>query len=360
MEKRQRVREMGIFIGSLKPGRWNAITDVAGVEVGHVSIIRGGGKLKPGVGPVRTGVTAIKPHPENLFLSKVKAAVHVINGFGKSVGLMQIEELGVLETPILLTNTLNVGLVADALIEYMLQQNKDIGTTTSSVNPVICECNDGYLNDIRGRHVKKEHVFVALNTKAGPVEEGSVGAGVGMSAFGFKGGIGTSSRVVNGFTVGVLTLVNCGRREELLIWGVPIGEELGVQPESESETEEGSIIIVVATDAPLSSRQLKRLAKRATHGLARTGATSSHGSGDVVISFSVANQVPHYQDIRTETKLSDSKISPLFQAVAEATEEAILNALFAAQTLVGRDDNIREAIPLGRIISIMKKYGRIK
>ncbi len=344
MEKRQGARDLGIFIGRLKPGRWNAITDVAGVEVGHASLVRGAGKLQPGLGPVRTGVTAIKPHSENLFLSKVKAAVHVINGFGKSIGLMQIEELGVLETPILLTNTLNVGLVADALIEYMLQYEDKI----TSVNPVVCECNDSYLNDIYGRHVRKEHVRAALNTTSGPVEEGSVGAGVGMSAFGFKGGIGTSSRILpDGFTVGLLTLVNCGKRGELVINGVPLEEEPGVV-ESETEMAGCSIIIIVATDAPLSSRQLKRLARRATHGLARTGATSAHGSGDIVISFSTANQVPHYSKelTRTETKLNEAGISPFFQAAAEATEEAILNALFKAETVIGRDDHTREAIPL--------------
>jgi len=343
MARRQSARDLGIFIGRLEPGRWNAITDVAGVEVGHASLVHGEGKLQPGRGPVRTGVTAIKPHPENLFLSKVKAAVHVINGFGKSIGLMQIDELGVLETPILLTNTLNVGLVADALIEYMLQY-EDIQIT--SVNPVVCECNDSYLNDIYGRHVRKEHVWAALNTRSGLVEEGSVGAGVGMSAFGFKGGIGTSSRVLpNGFTVGLLTLVNCGKKEELLINGVPLREEPGVV---ESDVEKGSIIIIVATDAPLSSRQLKRLAKRATHGLARTGATSAHESGDIVISFSTANRVPHYSKglTRTETKLNEAEISPFFQAVAEATEEAILNAILKAETVIGRDDHIREAIPL--------------
>ncbi|MCL0104851.1 P1 family peptidase [Dehalococcoidia bacterium] len=349
MGKRQRARDLGISIGRLKPGQWNAITDVAGVEVGHASLVHGEGKLQPGLGPVRTGVTAIKPHPENLFLSKVKAAVHVINGFGKSIGLMQIEELGVLETPILLTNTLNVGLVADALIEYMLQY-EDIKIT--SINPVVCECNDSYLNDIYGRHVRKEHVWAALNTRSGPVEEGSVGAGVGMSAFGFKGGIGTSSRILpNGFTVGLLTLVNCGKREELLINGIPLEEGPGAI-ESETEIEEGSIIIIVATDAPLSSRQLKRLARRATHGLARTGATSAHGSGDIVISFSIANHVPHYSKelTRTETKLNEAEISPFFQAVAEATEEAILNAFFKAETMIGRDNHIREAIPLDQFI----------
>jgi len=349
MGKRQRARDLGIVIGRLEPGQWNAITDVAEVEVGHASLLRGEGKLQPGVGPVRTGVTAIKPHPENLFLSKVKAAVHVINGFGKSIGLMQIEELGVLETPILLTNTLNVGLVTDALIEYMLQY-EDIQIT--SINPVVCECNDSYLNDIYGRHVRKEHVWAALNTRSGPVEEGSVGAGVGMSAFGFKGGIGTSSRILpNGFTVGLLTLVNCGKREELLINGVPLRQKPGVV---ESEVEKGSIIIIVATDAPLSSRQLKRLAKRATHGLARTGATSAHGSGDIVISFSTANHVPHYSKelTRTETRLNEVEISPFFQAVAEATEEAILNAIFKAETVIGRDDHIREAITLDQIVLI--------
>ncbi|HBR09650.1 TPA: aminopeptidase [Candidatus Acetothermia bacterium] len=358
MEERRRARELGVTIGLLTPGQLNSITDVPGVEVGHLSLVRGEGKLVPGTGPVRTGVTVIKPHPGNLFLDKVPAAVHVINGFGKTIGLVQIVELGVIETPIVLTNTLCAGLAADGLIEYMLRRNPDIGVTTGSVNPVVGECNDSFLNDLQGRHVKQEHVLDALaKTSSGPVEEGSIGAGVGMSAFGYKGGIGTSSRRVDDYTIGALVLVNCGRKEELIIAGFPVGAAL---PKTNTETNnDGSIMIVIATDAPLSARQLGRLAKRATHGLARTGANSSHGSGDIVITFSTATYIPHYSASSTMTLTglheSSKELSRLFCGVAEATEEAIVNALFTAQTVVGRDGNQRLGLPIRETLAIIKE-----
>ncbi len=347
---------MGVTIGTLTPGQMNSITDVPGVEVGHLSLICGEGKLVPGKGPVRTGVTVIKPHPGNLFLNKVPAAVHVINGVGKTIGLVQIAELGVIETPIVLTNTLSAGLAADGLIEYMLNQNPDIGVTTGSVNPVVGECNDSFLNDLRGRHVRQEHVLAALaQTSSGPVEEGSVGAGVGMSAFGYKGGIGTSSRIVSGYTIGVLVLVNCGRKEELTIAGSPVGSLLSKRTATMDNY--GSIMIIVATDAPLSARQLGRLAKRATHGLARTGANSSHGSGDIVIAFSTAEPIPHYSASSTLrlTRLHESgpDISRLFCGVAEATEEAIVNGLFTAQTVIGRDGNRRVGLPISETLALI-------
>lgn len=356
MAERKRARELGVIIGSLTPGQLNSITDVPGVEVGHLSLCYGEGKLIPGTGPVRTGVTVIKPHPGNLFLHKVPAAVHVINGFGKTIGLVQIVELGVIETPIVLVSTLSVGLAADGLIEYMLCQNPDIGVTTGSINPVVGECNDSFLNDLQGRHVKQEHVIAALSsTSSGPVEEGSVGAGVGMSAFGYKGGIGTSSRIVGDYTIGVLVLVNCGRKEELMIAGSPVGAALSKIPTTVDN--DGSIMIIIATDSPLSSRQLGRLAKRATHGLARTGANSAHGSGDIVIAFSTAEHIPHYAlnpTIKlTELHESSPDISRLFCGVAEATEEAIVNALFTAQGVIGRDGNQRLGLPIRETLAII-------
>jgi len=362
---RPRVREVGIRIGVLQTGRNNAITDVEGVKVGHATLIRGHGRLEPGKGPVRTGVTAVLPHSGNLFREKVQANVFVLNGFGKSVGLMQIWELGTLETPILLTNTLNVGLVMDALTEYMLEQNEDIGVTTGSVNSVVAECNDSYLNDIRGRHVRHEHVFEAIKSaKDGEVEEGAVGAGTGMSAFDFKGGIGTSSRVLSkdegGYTFGVLVLSNFGSREDLRMDGVPVGRELkGFQGEGGEGA--GSIITVVATDAPLDARQLGRLAKRAAHGIARTGSYTSQGSGDVIFAFSSRNRIPHYPQgaVLPWEVLSETAINPLFRAVVEATEEAIINSMFKARTVVGRDDHVLFEIPIEKVVNIMQKYGRL-
>lgn len=257
---RPRAREIGITIGALETGRQNSITDVADVKVGHFSLISGEGKLTPGMGPVRTGVTMILPHGRNLFQEKVIAAAYVINGFGKSIGLPQIIELGNLETPIALTNTLNVGIVADALIDVMLEKNEDIGVTTGTVNPVVGECNDGFLNDIRGRHVKKEHVFEALKKATqqgeGRPEEGSVGAGVGMTAFNFKGGIGTASRKlpaeIEKYTLGALVLSNFGSKQDLVIDSVPVGQEL-VTSEKKHKPDGGSIIVIIATDAPLNS-----------------------------------------------------------------------------------------------------------
>jgi len=362
---RPRVREFGIKIGSLEPGRHNSITDVQGVRVGHVTLIEGEGPLRPGHGPIRTGVTAVLPHNGNVFKEKVKAASFVINGFGKSIGLIQIDELGVLETPILLTNALNVGIVADALVEHMLNMNPDIGVTTGTVNPIVCECNDGFLNDIRGRHVRHEHVREALRDATdGLVEEGVVGAGTGMSAFELKGGIGSSSRILprefGGYVVGALVLSNFGLLNDLRIDGVPVGRELSMKGALVT-AENGSIIILIATDAPVTSRQLKRMARRATHGLARTGSISGHGSGDIVLAFSTANRVPHYkQDIKPHTgSIFEEDMIWLFRGVVESTEEAILNSLFKARTTVGRDGNRRMALPLDETRNIVQKYGKI-
>ncbi|MFB3829875.1 MAG: P1 family peptidase [Bryobacteraceae bacterium] len=330
---RPRAREIGIKPGILPPGPLNAITDVAGVRVGHVTILKGD--------TVRTGVTAILPHAGNLFREKTPAAVHVANGFGKLAGSTQVEELGVIETPIVLTNTLSVWRAGEAVVEYTLAQPGN--ERVVSVNPLVAETNDGGLNDIRGFHVEKRHVLEAIeNARGGPVEEGAVGAGAGTQAFGFKAGIGTSSRVVPGrFTVGVLVQSNFGG--VLTMDGVPVGRELG-RYLMKGDPGDGSLIMVAATDAPLDARQLKRLARRAVLGMARTGSPSTHGSGDYVIAFSTARGRP---------VLPDESLTALFEAAVEATEEAIYNSLLKAVPVPGA-----EALPIGRVKAILRKYGR--
>jgi len=370
--ERPRTRDIGIDIGIFLPGEFNAITDVKGVKVGHCTLIEGKGVLKPGEGPVRTGVTAILPHDGNIFKEKLPAAAFVFNGFGKSTGFHQINEVGNLETPILLTNTLNVPIVADALIEWSMEQNPEIGIQTDTVNPVVGEVNDGFLNDIQGRHVKKEHVYSALrNAKSGPVEEGAVGAGTGSSCMGWKGGIGTASRVLpqnrGGYTVGVLVLTNFDGI--LTVNGAPVGRELGRYSYSEDfphafpETQDlnGSVMVVVATDAPLDHRQLKRVAKRVSLGLARTGFYGSNGSGDFFIAFSTAAIVPNEPDqiALKNTVMTNEALSPLFLATVEATEEAVINSLLKAKTIIGRDGNIKEAIDIQELIRVLNKYNAI-
>ncbi len=355
-----------IAIGRCEHGKTNAISDVKNVKVGHVTLIKGEGKLIPGKGPVRTGVTAIIPHEGNIYKEKLLANFCVLNGYSKPVGLTQVRELGVLETPIVLTNTLSVGVAADALIQYMLEQNDDIGVTTGSVNPIVMECNDSYLNDIRGAHVKNEHVVEALKNAHSQFEEGSVGAGTGMSAFEFKGGIGSSSRVVTignyQTTVGALVLSNFGKREDLTISAVPVGMELKDWPgKSESEERRGSIIMVVATDAFLTSRQLGRVARRAGLGLARTGGCAYHGSGDIVLAFSTAQRIPHYQEGLLHLKAyPDNELDPLFRATAEAVEEAIINSLLEAETMEGRDNRVRYRLPEEKVLEIMAQHHRLK
>jgi D-aminopeptidase len=362
---------LGISIGSLPTGRMNAITDVAGVEVGHVTVWFGEGPLRPSEGPARTGVTVIRPHGGNLFLEKVPAAIEVINGFGKITGLAQVNELGTIETPIALTSTLCVGRVADALISDAIERTPEIGVSTSTVNPIVGECSDSYLNDMQGRHVHESHVRQAIvSANTGPVAEGAIGAGTGMSAFGFKGGIGTASRivpeVVGGWTVGVLVLANFGSKRQLVIDGVPLGRMLA--DAASPEPERGSIMIVVATDAPLLDRGLRRLARRTAFGLARTGSLGGHGSGDIAIAFSSNPdvRVPHFAGspvspvalLHENGPLADgAPIDALFQATIEATEEAILNALFLAETVVGRDGHVREALPIDRVMDILCASG---
>jgi D-aminopeptidase len=371
---RPRAREIGLRVGVLPAGRLDAITDVEGVRVGHVTLIKGA--------DVRTGVTAVLPHGGNLFREKVPAAVFVGNGFGKLSGSTQVEELGELETPILLTNTLNVPRAADALVEWMLALpgNEEV----RSVNPLVAETNDGQLNDIRGRHVGREEVFAALKSaKGGEVEEGSVGAGTGTVAFGFKGGIGTASRVVparhGGYTVGVLVQTNYGG--VLTMNGAPVGRELGryylrddleparkgerkgARPSLDDDRADGSCIIVVATDAPLDARNLRRLAARAMLGLARTGSPSTNGSGDYVVAFSTApqNRIRHGDTApRRVELLPNDAMSPLFLACVEATEEAVYNSLLRATTVTGRGGTRVEALPIERTIEILKKYNAIQ
>ena len=344
-----RPRDMGLEIGLFQTGKWNAITDVYGVKVGHETIIRGD--------KVRTGVTIILPHSENLFDKKVMAAVHVTNGFGKALGFTQVEELGTIETPIGLTNTLNIFNVANSIIDYMIMQNPDI----KSVNPVVGETNDSGLNDIQGRHVKKIHVMKAINNaKSGPVIEGSVGAGTGTRAFGYKGGIGTSSRILpkeaGGFTVGVLVQTNFGG--SLMINGAPVGRELKKSPFSSNipyDEDEGSCMIVIATDAPLSNRNLKRMAKRVDHALGSVGAYSPNGSGDYAIVFSTARAKSSEKKSFTRKEIKNSSMNGLFMATVEATEEAIINSLFMAETVSSRYGKM-EALPVDETMKILKKY----
>lgn len=356
---RPRATELGIHVGVLPAGPLDAITDVAGVQVGQSTIIRGDN--------VRTGVTAILPHSGNLFREKVPAGVFVGNGFGKLTGTTQIDEMGNIETPILLTSTTSVPQVAAALVTYMLALpgNEDV----LSINPVVGETNDGYLNDIRGRHIAPDDVFAAIrNAHDGPVEEGAVGAGTGTVAFGWKGGIGTASRKLptklGGYTVGVLVQTNFGG--VLTIAGAPVGRELGQYYLRDETTQasirdkaDGSCMMIVATDAPLDARNLRRLAARAWMGMARTGSSGSNGSGDYAIAFSTAPQLRIRSDDKSLTQqvdlLTNDAISPLFEAVIEATEEAIYNSMLRATTMTGNGHTV-EALPIDKVVQILKNH----
>ena len=338
---RPRARDLGITTGILPPGPLNAITDVPGVAVGHTTLIQGD--------DVRTGVTAILPHQRNLFREKVAGAVYIGNAFGKLAGSTQVNELGEIETPILLTSTLNVWRVADALLDYMLALPGN--ELVQSINPLVAETNDGYLNDIRGRPVGRDEVFAAIrNAKTGPVEEGSVGAGTGTVAFWFKGGIGTASRkLTTGSIVGALVQTNFGGY--LTIAGAPVGVELrGKSLAQQTDIGKGSVIVVIATDAPIDARNLRRLAARAMLGLGRTGASGNNGSGDYAIAFSTS----HSKDL-----LSNDDMSPLFLAAIEATEEAVYNSLFRATTITGRGHTI-QALPIDKTLDILRRHGVVK
>lgn len=357
-QEKKRAREYGIEIGVMKTGALNAITDVPGTKVGHQTLIKGDN--------IRTGVTAILPHAGNIFQQKVPAAIYIGNGFGKLAGISQVQELGNLETPIILTNTLSVAMGIQGTVKYTLglDENEEV----RSVNAVVGETNDGYLNDIRSMHATESDVILAIQkAKSGRVEEGNVGAGTGTIAFGFKGGIGTSSRKLpkslGNYTVGVLVQTNFGG--VLTINGAPVGKELEKYPfRSAIQKSDGSCMIVVLTDAPLDARQLERVAKRAMMGLAKTGGIASNGSGDYVIAASTAEtmRIPYQTSEKFDNGdvLKNDRMSPLFMATIEATEEAIINSLFAAETMTGRDGHITEALPMTEVIEILKKYNVIK
>lgn len=364
---RPRLRDYGISLGRLAPGRWNAITDVTGVRVGHTTLISGDGPLVPGSGPVRTGVTAIIPHEGSVFQSMIPAAIAVLNGAGEITGRSQVDEYGVIETPILITNTLSVGAVHQACVEWLTKHEPSLGAG-DFVIPVVAETFDGWLNDAAGQHVRREHVFAALDSAtSGPVAEGNVGGGTGMILYGFKGGVGTSSRVVAidnfEFTVGVIVQGNYGGRRDLLFDGVPLSQELLDYELPPEPKKDGSIIVTIATDAPLSERQLGRLCRRGILGLGRIGANARHTSGDLLIAFSNApeNRVPRTdRPVRQSfVYLDDEVINDLFAATIEATAEAVLNALVAAETMIGRDDHLVPALPMELIVPLMRAHGRL-
>ena len=365
---RVRARDLGLTFGSMAPGPLNAITDVAGVLVGHATVVRGSGALKIGDGPVRTGVTAVLPR-KDVWFSAVFGATHTLNGDGEMTGTHWVRDMETIAHPILITNTASVGSVHEAAMAYMSERHpgRDWGFL-----PIVAETWDGRLNDIRGLHVKRPHVYEALDGAAGgPVAEGNVGGGTGMIAYGFKGGIGTASRKLpesqGAYTVGVLVQANFGARDSLVIDGVPVGRELAtvLLPEVNADRQphadhEGSVIAVIATDAPLSSRQLERLARRAALGLARTGTYSGNTSGDIFIAFSAANVVPQQNPpkVATVNLLSTDEINPIFRAVVEATEESVINAMTKADTMTGINGNTVHALPYDRLASVMAKYGR--
>ena len=367
-ETRPRARDLGVpFVGT--PGPLNAITDVAGVTVGHTTLIEGAGALKVGVGPVRTGVTAILPRGHDTLARPSFAGWYSQNGNGEMTGTTWVDESGFLEGPVLITNTHSVGVVRDAVIRWRIKAAPPDASGYWWSLPVVAETYDGYLNDINGFHVKEPHAVTALESASGgPVPEGSVGGGTGMVCYGFKGGIGTASRTLErehgGYTVGVLVQANHGQRRQLLIAGVPVGQEM--PPDADraaleaARGELGSIIIVIATDAPLLPHQLKRVARRATMGLARTGSTSGNGSGDIFIAFSTANpDAFKASGLATLEMVSNEQIGPLFEATVYATEEAIVNALVAADTMVGADNHRVEGLPHERLREILKKYNRL-
>ena len=357
---RLRARDAGIRIGPLAPGLHNAISDVPGVRVGHITLISGDGPLRIGHGPVRTGVTAILPPGNDWYFQPVEAGNFVFNGAGTTAGLSLIDEFGRIETPVMLTNTLSVGAVYEGVVRHMVEHTFAPRGSVPWFNPVVGETSDAYLNDIGGLHVRPEHAMEAIRAATdGPVAEGCVGGGVGMGAFGFKGGIGTSSRVVelgeDSGIVGSLVQSNFGGR--LTIDGVPMHD---LQPAPLQDTLGASLMVIVATNLPLSNRLLNRVAKRATLGMARTGSSGGHGSGDYVIAFSTTYRLSQAMASARRTLADDeSSVDVIFQAVADATEEAILNSMFRAQTVVGRDGNTRQALPLDIVLHRLRQVGRV-
>lgn len=357
---RPRLRDLGIKIGTFAPGPLNAITDVEGVMVGHHTLISGEGPLEVGKGPVRTGVTAILPNGGDIFDHRVTGGAFVLNGAGELSGLTQVQEWGLIETPIILSNTLAVGACGEAVVQYMVERNPGIGQEHDVLIPLVGECDDSWLNDAAGGHVQAEHVHAALNdAKSGPVAEGAVGGGTGMVTCDLKGGIGTSSRVISlaegahKFSVGVLVMSNFGILEDLRIDGYPLGKKIAKENAAQARRlqDYGSIITVVATDAPLLPHQLVRLSKRAALGIGRTGSVAAHGSGEIIIAFSTANTLPRVinSPIRELGMLQDRFIDPLYRSVIDATEEAILNALVAADPMTGRDGHHIDAVPHDQI-----------
>ncbi len=354
---RKRLRELGIRIGALEPGPYNAITDIAGVKVGHKTIIKGEGPMA-----TRTGVTVIFPHEGNICGENVFAACFDLNGFGEMTGAAAIEASGKLKTPVFLTGTYNVGIVHKAAVRYLTRVNPQLVENGRPATPVVAECFDDDLSHVMSRQITEEDVFQAIeDAQSGPVEEGAVGGGTGMTSFDFKGGIGTSSRRVDdSHSVGVLVMTNTADRKDLGVDGVPVGREITGYEYVPGKTK--SIILVAATDAPLLPFQLKKLSKRVAMGLAQTGAISRTGSGDIILAFSTANRISRkdpgpFYDIQG---VNDDWITPFYQATVEATQEAILNALTSARTMVGRDGNTAYGIPLDQVIRIMKKYHRIE
>lgn len=362
---RRRLRELGCALGKFKPGRYNAITDVKGVRVGHVTLVRGQGRLHPGRGPVRTGVTAILPN-DNMFYERVIASAFVLNGAGEVAGITQLQEWSLLETPILLTNSLAVGRVADATARWMIDHYPGIGDYEDVVLPVVGECDDSFLNDTAGVHVTPEDVSRAIETAAsGRVAEGSVGAGTGMITCDFKSGIGTSSRRVQieggvTYTVGVLVNSNFGRMADLRVDGVPVGELVAPDYATvvKRQRTAGSIIVVVATDVPLWPSQMARICKRASLGIGRVGSYAAHGSGEIIVGFSTANRVPRKTRRMTHrmVALLDERITPIYEATVEATEEAILNSLCMAEPMYGVNNHFVPAVPLDKMQSLLKRY----
>ncbi len=354
--RRKRLRELGVIIGDLAPGPFNAITDVRGVRVGQTTIIKGQGR-----GAARTGITVLLPHEGNIYEERLFASSFGLNGWGEMIGLAAIEETGLLATPIFLTGTYNVGIVQSAAAAYLRTANPGLGISGGTVHPVVAECFDDFLSDTPSRPVSAKDVSTAIeNAAGGPVAEGAVGGGTGMTSFGFKGGIGTSSRKIpSGATVGVLVMANTGGRSQLRIDGAPVGREIRGFEEAEKRTK--SIILIAATDAPLLSYQLRKIAKRVALGLARVGAISGTGSGDIILAFSTANRIPRVPSAAVQKlrAVNDFLITPLYQATVEATQEAILNALTSARTVTGKDGHTSYGIPLDQVERIMKKYRRL-
>jgi D-aminopeptidase len=360
---RARLRDLGFSIGRFPVGKLNAITDVGGVRVGHTTLVTGEGPLQVGKGPVRTGVTVILPHLD-VFESRAVAGSFVLNGAGEVSGLTQVQEWGLLETPIFLTNTMAVGKVSDAAVKWMTKKWPTIGTEDDVVIPLVGECDDSWLNDAVGRHLRSEHVYKAIESASpGPVAEGSVGAGTGLITCDFKAGIGTSSRRVSieghAYTVGILVQSNFGVMRSLRVDGAPVGEVLEpLYREPRREKNAGSIITVVATDAPLLSPQLVRICKRAALGIGRCGSFAAHGSGEIIVAFSTSNKVPRETSKMTATLnvLLDEACDPLYEAVVECTEEAIVNSLCMAEQMQGQSDHIAPALPLDRLQEILRRY----